>query len=139
MYTGSAQWLSGLESICCDGGQSQLRPRGCYVTPTVTLNASMSRPAFISRHTQLDVIYSHRIMATDITFEAGEPPKRPVVAYSSLPQLSSPFFIDPALRSYKHQYSNIYFVRLVELRPIVEEHAEKRWANVKGELSPHSL
>ncbi|BEJ16257.1 hypothetical protein CspHIS471_0508620 [Cutaneotrichosporon sp. HIS471] len=71
-------------------------------------------------------------MATNITFDAGEPPKRPVVAYSSLPELSAPFFIDPASRSYKHQYSNIYFVRLVELRPIVEEHAAERWANVRG-------
>ncbi len=29
--------------------------------------------------------------------------------------------MDPEHRSYKHQYSNIYFVRLVELRPVVEE------------------
>jgi DNA polymerase delta subunit 2 len=71
-------------------------------------------------------------MASDIPFDAGEPPSRPVVAYSSLPELSAPFFIDPASRSYKHQYSNIYFVRLVELRPIVEERAAKLWANVRG-------
>lgn len=71
-------------------------------------------------------------MATEITFEAGEPPKRPTVAYSSLPELSAPFFIDPASRSYKHQYANIYFVRLVELRPIVEEQAAERWAHVRG-------
>ncbi|GMK55458.1 hypothetical protein CspeluHIS016_0205140 [Cutaneotrichosporon spelunceum] len=71
-------------------------------------------------------------MATDIVFDPGESPKRPVVAYSSLPELSSPFFIDPATRSYKHQYSNIYFVRLIELRPIVEERAVERWANIRG-------
>lgn len=76
-------------------------------------------------------------MATDITFDAGQPPKRPVVAYSALPELSAPFFIDPASRSYKHQYSNIYFVRLVELRPIVEARAAERWAKVRG-TSPAS-
>jgi hypothetical protein len=72
-------------------------------------------------------------MASDIKYEEGEPPHRPVVAYSSLPELSSKFMIDAAQRSYKHQYSNIYFVRLVELRPKVEERAAKRWANVRGE------
>lgn len=60
--------------------------------------------------------------------------KRPVTTYSSLPELSAPFYIDPAQRSYKHQYANIYFVRLVELRPIVEERAGERWAHIRGQL-----
>lgn len=62
--------------------------------------------------------------------------KRPVVPYSSLPELSKPFYIDPAQRSYRHQYANIYFVRLVELRPVVEQRAAERWAGVRGEPHP---
>ncbi|CAK9780848.1 unnamed protein product [Cutaneotrichosporon oleaginosum] len=69
-------------------------------------------------------------MATPLS--DAERPSRPVVAYSSLSELSAPFFIDPTSRSYKHQYSNIYFVRLVELRPIVEARAAKLWAKVRG-------
>lgn len=66
-------------------------------------------------------------MAVEMKIEGGEPNQRPVVPYSSLPELSKGFFIDPSKRSFKHQYSNIYFVRLVELRPIVEEHAKQLW------------
>lgn len=58
--------------------------------------------------------------------------QRPTTRYSSLSELSKPFLIDPSSRSYKHQYANIYFVRLVELRPIVEERANERWKNVRG-------
>ncbi|KAK8870000.1 hypothetical protein IAR55_000570 [Kwoniella newhampshirensis] len=57
---------------------------------------------------------------------------RPNPPYSSLPELSKPFLLDPASRSYKHQYANIYFVRLVELRPVVEERAQERWKSVRG-------
>ncbi|KAK0240387.1 DNA polymerase alpha/epsilon subunit B-domain-containing protein [Armillaria nabsnona] len=35
-------------------------------------------------------------------------------------------------KSYKHQYSNIYFTRLSELRKPIEDRALKRWANVDG-------
>lgn len=35
-------------------------------------------------------------------------------------------------KSYKYQYSNIYFTRLSELRKPIEERALKRWANVDG-------
>ncbi|RXK39940.1 DNA polymerase delta subunit 2 [Tremella mesenterica] len=58
--------------------------------------------------------------------------KRPTTSYSSLTELSAPFLLDPSTRNYKHQYSNIYFVRLVELRPIVEERATERWGNIRG-------
>ena len=73
------------------------------------------------------------IMATELPEPTSEALKRPTVTYSSLPALSKPFLIDPALRSYKHQYANIYFVRLVELRSVVEERAQERWAAVRGE------
>lgn len=42
------------------------------------------------------------------------------------------FRIGDANKSYKHQYSNIYFTRLNELRKAVEERALRRWASVEG-------
>lgn len=71
-------------------------------------------------------------MALEISFEAGQPLQRATAPYSSLPELSAPFLIDSGQRSYKHQYANIYFVRLIELRPVVEERAAQRWKNVRG-------
>lgn len=73
-------------------------------------------------------------MATDIKPERDEPLRRPVVPYSPLHELSAPFLIDPSKRSYKHQYSNIYFVRLVELRPMVEAEAKRKWKKVRGRI-----
>ncbi|WOO81490.1 DNA polymerase delta small subunit [Vanrija pseudolonga] len=71
-------------------------------------------------------------MASEISFEPGQPLRRAIAPYSSLPELSAPFLIDSGQRSYKHQYANIYFVRLIELRPVVEERAAQRWKNVRG-------
>nr|WRH23603.1 DNA polymerase delta subunit 2 [Naematelia aurantialba] len=71
-------------------------------------------------------------MADILPDTSSAPLVRPTTTYSSLPELSKPFLIDSAQRSYKHQYSNIYFVRLVELRPIVEEQAKERWSAVRG-------
>ncbi|KAK0228301.1 DNA polymerase alpha/epsilon subunit B-domain-containing protein [Armillaria fumosa] len=42
------------------------------------------------------------------------------------------FRISDTDKSYKYQYSNIYFTRLSELRKPIEEKALKRWANVDG-------
>ena len=72
-------------------------------------------------------------MATELPEPTDDIVKRPTTSYSTLPELSKPFLIDPAQRSYKHQYANIYFVRLVELRPIVEKHALARWSHIRGE------
>jgi DNA polymerase delta subunit 2 len=72
-------------------------------------------------------------MATELSIPETYPPQRPPTTYSSLSELSKPFLIDPSSRSYKHQYANIYFVRLVELRPIVEERAGERWGGVRGQ------
>lgn len=134
-------WVSGLLLVVTVVAKRQalLPTWQTYVTsssPTISTRLK-SRPAFYfaSNNTTHQRPSPSIAMATEIVFETGEPTKRPVVAYSSLPELSAPFFIDPASRSYKHQYSNIYFVRLVELRPIVEEHAAERWANVRGELT----
>lgn len=71
-------------------------------------------------------------MATLLPEPEGNPSLRPTPSYDPLIELSKPFTIDPASRSYKHQYANIYFVRLVEQRPTVEEKAREKWKNVKG-------
>ena len=71
-------------------------------------------------------------MAAELSVPDEIPSRRPSAAYSSLSELSKPFLIDPSQRSYKHQYANIYFVRLVELRPIVEERAGERWNGVRS-------
>ncbi|KDQ59486.1 hypothetical protein JAAARDRAFT_174842 [Jaapia argillacea MUCL 33604] len=42
------------------------------------------------------------------------------------------FSLTSSNKSYKHQYANIYFVRLRLLRGVVEERARARWANVQG-------
>ncbi|KAI9463390.1 DNA polymerase alpha/epsilon subunit B-domain-containing protein [Russula earlei] len=46
---------------------------------------------------------------------------------------STPSFTIQAInKSFKHQYANIYFVRLRHLKPCVEKEAIKRWKNVPG-------
>ncbi|KAI5453853.1 DNA polymerase delta small subunit Cdc1 [Naganishia albida] len=73
--------------------------------------------------------------------EAG-PSKRAEAAYAGLPLLNQPFVLNDALtRTYKAQYSNIYFQRLLQLRKIVADAAGKRWAHVKGspQLLPNIL
>jgi len=42
------------------------------------------------------------------------------------------FLIDPTNKSYKHQYANIYFIRLRLLRGHVESAAENRWKGIAG-------
>ncbi|OWZ59501.1 DNA polymerase delta subunit 2 [Cryptococcus neoformans c45] len=71
-------------------------------------------------------------MATVLPEPEEMPSIRPTPSYDPLAGLSKPFTIDPASRSYKHQYANIYFVRLVEQRPTVEEKATEKWKDVKG-------
>jgi hypothetical protein len=44
----------------------------------------------------------------------------------------NPFFIDSANRSYKHQYSNIYFTRLHHQRAAVLNAAERKWQDWEG-------
>ncbi|KAL7422155.1 DNA polymerase delta small subunit Cdc1 [Cryptotrichosporon argae] len=72
-------------------------------------------------------------MASEIAYSGEAPLRRATADYTSLPELSAPFLLDPATRSYKHQYSNIYFVRLVELRPVVEANAARKWKDVRGQ------
>ena len=77
---------------------------------------------------------SSESMAVSLPSPSKSPPRRPTTSFSTLPELSKPFLLDSQARSYRHQYSNIYFVRLVELRPIVEERALERWDRVRDRL-----
>lgn len=45
---------------------------------------------------------------------------------------TSSFVINSANKSYKHQYANIYFVRLRLLRDLVEENAKRLWMEAAG-------
>lgn len=53
------------------------------------------------------------------------------------PSANSPCFdIDVKNRSYKHQYSNIYFTRLATLKKPVLERANARWKDLDGRCLP---
>jgi DNA polymerase delta subunit 2 len=45
------------------------------------------------------------------------------------------FILGEEHRSYKHQYSNIYFHRLSVLRKYVEDAAQRRWKGIDSNLS----
>ncbi|KAI0665028.1 DNA polymerase alpha/epsilon subunit B-domain-containing protein [Cubamyces menziesii] len=59
------------------------------------------------------------------------PLTRPGTTAVSPPEHAS-FIIKAVDKSYRHQYANIYFVRLRELRQHVEQRAKKRWNEVAG-------
>ncbi|KIK74894.1 hypothetical protein PAXRUDRAFT_835860 [Paxillus rubicundulus Ve08.2h10] len=63
-------------------------------------------------------------------------PCSPLTRYPSAvlpPTRNSPsFIIDAKNKSYKHQYSNIYFTRLAMLKRPVFERARERWKDVEG-------
>ncbi|TFK72543.1 hypothetical protein BDN72DRAFT_315682 [Pluteus cervinus] len=65
------------------------------------------------------------------------PPLRPLPdsteyarSTTSVIPTSNPFLIPKGDKSYKHQYSNIYFVRLRLLREAVEEKAKQKWGSM---------
>ncbi|KAF8589945.1 hypothetical protein K439DRAFT_1382479 [Ramaria rubella] len=62
----------------------------------------------------------------------SSPLKRPTSKVSAPPDSLPSFILGPANRSYKHQYANIYFIRLRKLRGFVEENARERWQRVNG-------
>ncbi|TFK90949.1 hypothetical protein K466DRAFT_542531 [Polyporus arcularius HHB13444] len=59
------------------------------------------------------------------------PLTRPGTTLLAPPEDAS-FLIKPADKSYRHQYSNIYFIRLRALRQHVEQRAKRRWGEVAG-------
>lgn len=42
-------------------------------------------------------------------------------------------------RSYKHQYANVYFMRLAALKPAVKANAKKLWEDVAGESLRYTM
>jgi DNA polymerase delta subunit 2 len=66
-------------------------------------------------------------------------PPRPEPAYSPLPELASTFVLRAQMRNYNHQYANMYFARLVQLRAAVQAEAERKWAKAAGPSCPPFL
>ncbi|KAF9066872.1 DNA polymerase alpha/epsilon subunit B-domain-containing protein [Rhodocollybia butyracea] len=58
--------------------------------------------------------------------------KRATTTVVPVSQETPSFIIDSKNKSYKHQYSNIYFLRLLALRDSVIQAASKRWDNLPG-------
>ncbi|KAF8655807.1 hypothetical protein AX16_002892 [Volvariella volvacea WC 439] len=48
------------------------------------------------------------------------------------PEGATSFELQKGLKSFKYQYSNIYFVRLRALRKYIEDAAQKRWSGISG-------
>ncbi|KAG7092236.1 hypothetical protein E1B28_008602 [Marasmius oreades] len=60
------------------------------------------------------------------------PTKRSATNVLPLPEGTPSFIITPGQKSYKHQYSNIYYARLTQTKHHVEERAKKRWKDLDG-------
>ncbi|CAL1704119.1 unnamed protein product [Somion occarium] len=71
-------------------------------------------------------------MPTATTMVPDAPKTRPSTSLVAPPNKTPQFTIDAQNKSYKHQYANIYFVRLRLLRGFVEEQAKKKWNEVAG-------
>ncbi|KAF9264899.1 hypothetical protein L218DRAFT_900078 [Marasmius fiardii PR-910] len=67
--------------------------------------------------------------------------KRSTTQVLPLPEGTPSFIITPGQKSYKHQYSNIYYARLTQTKHHVEEKAKRRWKNLEGnpDLVPRVL
>ncbi|KAI0033264.1 DNA polymerase alpha/epsilon subunit B-domain-containing protein [Vararia minispora EC-137] len=55
---------------------------------------------------------------------------------ASLDGVPLSFVVDAQNKSYKHQYANIYFLRLRLLREFVEAEARRRWGGLSGSPKP---
>ncbi|KAJ7349473.1 DNA polymerase alpha/epsilon subunit B-domain-containing protein, partial [Mycena albidolilacea] len=63
---------------------------------------------------------------------SSESLSRPLTTILPPTDATPSFLITSANKSYKHQYANIYFIRLRLLRDVVEERARQRWHGIKG-------
>ncbi|KAJ4488230.1 DNA polymerase alpha/epsilon subunit B-domain-containing protein [Lentinula aciculospora] len=66
---------------------------------------------------------------------SDSPPTRATTTVTAPSSGSSSFIIDSKNKTYKFQYSNIYFLRLSALRGFVQESAVKRWTHLPGNPS----
>ncbi|KAI0807245.1 DNA polymerase alpha/epsilon subunit B-domain-containing protein [Fomes fomentarius] len=64
--------------------------------------------------------------------QPSAPFTRPATTLLAPPEDAS-FLIKPGEKTYKHQYSNIYFIRLHTLRKYVEQRAKRSWSEVTGD------
>ncbi|KAF7301784.1 Glutamate decarboxylase [Mycena indigotica] len=63
----------------------------------------------------------------------GPPPTRPLTTILP-PTVDTPsFIIAAANKSYKHQYANVYFLRLQKLKETVAQKARDRWQGIEGD------
>ena len=58
--------------------------------------------------------------------------ERPFTCLVKLPEGIPSYEIDDAKKTYKHQYSNIYYMRLQLLRSFVQKRAKTKWKDVAG-------
>lgn len=58
--------------------------------------------------------------------------ERPSTYVTGLPEGIPSYEIDDAKKTYKHQYSNIYYMRLQLLRSFVQTRAKAKWKDVTG-------
>lgn len=58
--------------------------------------------------------------------------ERPSTHVVELPEGIPSYEIDDAKKTYKHQYSNIYYMRLQLLRSFVQTRAKAKWKDVAG-------
>ena len=76
-----------------------------------------------------------------LMFDSVRPPT-PITRHPTnvhpLTHLTPSFTVKSGDRSFKHQYANIYFVRLRLLRELIEKEAVKKWAHFPGKLRLHA-
>jgi hypothetical protein len=77
------------------------------------------------------VPYRRFIISFSNSPTTSNPLRTPTIVLPPSPAASS-FLITRSNKSYKHQYANIYFVRLRALRVHVEQRARRRWREVEG-------
>lgn len=105
--------------------------RACHAEVAATTDARVSWPPLspCSR-------FFASFLSSPLILDRDAPPA-PTRASSTLLPLPSgfpSFTIGLKERSYRHQYANIYFIRLHNLRRFVEERALKLWKGLDGTL-----
>lgn len=89
-------------------------------------------PTWHPRTYVLSTPFSHDVQPTRCPSDNVSRPSTKNVDISHS-QATPSFVLGNTHRSYKHQYANIYFVRLRLLRPFAEQRAKERWGNMKGQ------
>lgn len=58
---------------------------------------------------------------------------RALNAQIDLSDVAPSFVLGADHKSYRHQFANLYYARLTYLKPLVEQKAKEKWADIKGE------